>query len=61
MNRIVENWYQKNIRTIEEAEKDHTDFKSKNKPFTEKDTKVFSDTEYDYDEIEKLMHKKYDT
>ena len=60
MNRIIENWYHQNIRTIEDAEKDHEDFKSKNKGFSEKDTKVFSDGEYDYDEIEKIMHRKYD-
>lgn len=60
MNKIIENWYQNNIRTIEDAEKDHEDFKQKSKPFTDKDTKVFSDTDYDYDELEKLMRQKYD-
>lgn len=56
MNKIIENWSKKNITTIEAAEADHESFKSQGTP--EKDSKVFSDKGFDYDEIEKLMQGK---
>lgn len=56
MNKIIENWTKKNISTIEAAEADHESFKSQSAP--EKDSKVFSDKGFDYDEIEKLMREK---
>lgn len=57
MNKIIENWYHKNIRTIEEAEKDKVEFKSKGSAAGSE--KVFSGAEYDYNEIEKMMKNKY--
>ena len=57
MNKIIENWYQKNIRTIEDAEKDRENFKNKGGS-SEKNTRIFSDNEYNYDEIEKMMNDK---
>lgn len=57
MNKIIENWYQKNIRTIEEAEKDRENFKNKGAS-PERNTRVFTDSEYNYDEIEKMMNDK---
>lgn len=57
MNKIIENWYHKNIRTIEEAEKDKAEFK--NKGSAAGSEKVFSGAEYDYNEIEKMMKDKY--
>lgn len=56
MNKIIENWSKKNISTIEAAEEDHENFKTQSSP--EKDSKVFSDKGFDYDEIEKLMREK---
>lgn len=56
MNKIIENWSKKNITTIETAEADHENFKTQSSP--EKDSNVFSDKGFDYDEIEKLMREK---
>ena len=58
MNKIIENWAKKNITTIETAEADHENFKTQSGNSAEKDTKVFSDKGFDYDEIEKLMREK---
>lgn len=60
MNKIIENWHKNNIRSIEEAENDHESFKAKNKTSQENSTSVYNDKEYDYEELERLMHKKYD-
>ena len=57
MNKIIENWDQKNIRTIEDAEKDRENFKNTGGS-SEKNTRIFSDNEYNYDEIEKMMNDK---
>ena len=54
----LENWAKKNITTIETAEADHENFKTQSGNSAEKDTKVFSDKGFDYDEIEKLMREK---
>ena len=59
MNGIIENWYKNNIKTIEEAEKDHAEFKTKTaKPTADNNTSVFTSKDYDYDAIEKMMQNK---
>ena len=42
---------------IEEAEKDRENFKNKGAS-PERNTRVFTDSEYNYDEIEKMMNDK---
>lgn len=59
INSIIKDWHEKGIKTISEAEKDHEDFKEKNKKFNERDLNVYNN-DVNYDEIEKIMHEKYD-
>lgn len=56
INSIIKGWFEKGIKTIEEAEKDHNDYKSKNKKFTEQNLNVYN-SEIDYDEIVKNAEK----
>lgn len=59
MNTIIENWYKKNIFNVQEAEKDHEEFKGSASSSTE--LNVYKDeTGFDYDNIEKIMQEKYD-
>lgn len=60
MNSIIKDWHEKGINTIEAAEKDHEDFKSKNKKFSEKELDVYNNDNLDHNELEKIMHEKYD-
>lgn len=59
INSIIKDWYEKGIKSIPEAEKDHEDFKSKNKKFNEHDLDIYN-SNVNYDEIEKIMREKYD-
>lgn len=59
MNTIIENWYKKNIFTIEDAERDHNDYKQAS--INKKELSVYEDRSgFDYDDIEKIMQEKYD-
>ncbi len=55
MNSIIKRWDEKNIHTIPEAEKDHEDFKTKNK---QNNLNVYNDNDINYDELEKIMRDK---
>lgn len=50
MNSILKRWNEIGIHTIEAAEKDHRNFKDRNKNLD-----VYSDNNVDYDELEKIM------
>lgn len=54
INSIIKGWFEKGIKTIEEAEKDHNDFK--NKKFGEQSQNVYN-SEIDYDNLTNLTHK----
>lgn len=55
MNSIIKRWHEMNIHTVPEAEKDHEDFKNKNK---QNNFKVYEDNNLNYDELEKIMRDK---
>lgn len=55
MDTIIKRWKELGIDTIDAAEQDHVDFKSKNK---NKNFDVFDDKNSDYDEIEKIIREK---
>lgn len=57
INSIIKDWFEKGIKTIEDAEKDHNDFKNKN--YSEKNQNVYN-SGVDHDELENIMHKNYD-
>lgn len=59
MDSIIKNWHKAGIQTIEAAEKDHEDFKSRSKKFTDSDTSVYKPDGTDYSKIERLMNGKY--
>lgn len=54
INSIVKGWFERGIKTIEAAEKDHEDFK--NKTFGEKDLDIYK-PKIDYDEIAREKEK----
>lgn len=56
MNTIITNWHKSDIHTIPDAEKDHENFKNKNKQ--QSDLDVYNDKNVDYDELEKIMQDK---
>lgn len=56
MDTILSNWRAKNIRTVADAEREHSQFKS---PRAEKSFGVYRDN-VDHSELERLMHEKYD-
>ena len=59
MNSIIERWHEKGIYTIPDAEKDKEEFKSSN---GENDLNVYNaHTDFDYDSLEDIMQKKYDS
>lgn len=53
MNSIIKGWYDKEIKTIPEAEKDHENFKAKNKKFNEHNLDVYN-SDIDYDALAKI-------
>lgn len=55
MNSIIKRWDEMNIHTIEAAEKDHEEFRNKNKAGNQN---VFDDNNINYDELEKIMRDK---
>ena len=55
MHSIIKRWHEMGIHTVPEAEKDHEEFKSKNR---RNNLEVFDDKNTDYDEIEKIMREK---
>lgn len=55
MNSIIKRWHELNIHTVPEAEKDHEDFKNKNK---QNNLNVYNDNNINYDELEKIMQDK---
>ncbi len=55
MNSIIKRWHEMNIHTVSEAEKDHEDFKNKNKSGA---LEVYGDNDINYDELEKIMRDK---
>ena len=57
MDTILANWKAKNIRTVEAAEREHSQFKS---PRSEKNFNVYNDN-VDHSELEQLMRQKYDS
>ena len=56
MDTILSNWRAKNIRTVEAAENEHSQFKS---PRSEKSFNVYRDN-VNHSELEQLMREKYD-
>ncbi len=58
MDKIIENWYNAGISTIDAAEKEHEDFKNRSKKFSETDSSVYDD-DTDYAEFERRMNEKY--
>ena len=59
MNSIIKSWFDNNIFTVPDAERDHEDFKKKGK--AENDLDVYKDrTGFDYSSIEGVMREKYD-
>ena len=56
MDTILSNWRAKNIHTVADAEKEHSQFKS---PHSEKNFDVYHDN-VDHSELERLMREKYD-
>lgn len=55
INAIIENHFSAGRKTLAEIEASRKTYSSKNSGF-----KIFSAPDYDFDEIEKLMHEKYD-
>ncbi len=64
-DKILENWYKKEIKTIDGAKKDNEDYSSKlQKEYKKKKSKnqftnFSNQRKYDYDALEKLMFKKH--
>lgn len=60
INTIIENWFEKNIFSVPDAEKEHEEHKSAARP--EKDGyEVYKDRDgFDYGSIDDIMRKKYD-
>ena len=56
MDTILTNWNAKGIKTVADAEKEHSQFKS---PHSEKSFNVYRDN-VDHSELEQLMREKYD-
>lgn len=54
INSIVKGWFERGVKTIEAAEKDHNDYKNKN--FNEKDLDIFK-PKIDYDQIAREKEK----
>ena len=57
MDTILSNWHAKGIKTVEDAEKEHSQFKN---PRSEKSFNVYNDN-VDHSALEQLMRKKYDS
>lgn len=57
INSIIKDWHEKGIKTIEEAEKDHNNYKSNN--FNNQNQTVYN-SGVNHDELEKIMHENYD-
>lgn len=55
MNSIIKRWHELNIHTVPEAERDHEDFKNKNK---QNNSNIYNDNNIDYDELERIMRDK---
>ncbi len=55
MNSILKGWHERGIKTIEAAEKDHNEYKSKT--FAEQGQSVYN-SEIDYDNLTNLTHKE---
>lgn len=59
MDKIIRNWHKAGINTIEEAERDHEEFKKRTAKFTDKDASVYKPDGTNYSEIERRMNAKY--
>lgn len=57
MDSIIRGWHEKGIKTIQEAEKDHEEYKSKIKKSNEQNLGVYN-SDVDYDQIAKNAEKK---
>lgn len=57
MDSIIRGWHEKNITTIQDAEKDHEEFKSKIKKSSEQTLGVYN-SDVDYDQIAKDAEKR---
>lgn len=55
MNSIIKRWHELGIHTVQEAERDHEDFKTKNK---QNNLDVYNDDDFNYAELEKIMQNK---
>lgn len=55
MNSIIKRWHELGIHTVADAEKDHEDFKTKNR---QNNQSVYGDNNIDYSELEKIMQDK---
>lgn len=55
MNSIIKRWNELDIHTVPEAERDHEDFKTKNK---QNNLDVYNDDDFNYAELEKIMQNK---
>lgn len=55
MNSIIKRWNELGIHTVAQAERDHEDFKTKNK---QNNLEVYNDDDFNYAELEKIMQDK---
>lgn len=55
MNSIIKRWHELDIHTVADAERDHEDFKTKNK---QNNLDVYNDDDFNYAELEKIMQDK---
>lgn len=56
MDSIIKRWHELGIHSVAQAEKDHEDFKNKNRQNS--NLKVYNDDNLNYDELEKIMQDK---
>lgn len=55
MNSIIKRWNELGIHTVADAERDHEDFKTKNK---QNNLEVYNDDDFNYAELEKIMQDR---
>ena len=55
MNSIIKRWHELGIHTVADAERDHEDFKTKNK---QNNLEVYNDDDFNYAELEKIMQDR---
>ena len=55
---IISDWALKNIRAVEEAKKEKSDYKAPKKPKAQNKIVNYTGRSWDYDKLEKLAHKR---